>query len=84
MNPELMEWLKESFVDEIEKHGFEYKEYGHSALKDAGVHILRFEGESSYISDELKEILTQDDDNQPRATYQIYFGTLMLFIPYFA
>ena len=84
MNKELMEWLKESFVDGIEEHGFKYVEYAHSSLNDAGVHILRFEGDSSYISDELKEILTQDDDNQPQATYQIYFGTLMVFIPYFA
>tara|TARA_B100000424_G_C22899536_1_gene478432 strand:- start:960 stop:1214 length:255 start_codon:yes stop_codon:yes gene_type:complete len=84
MNQDLNDWLKESFVDPIEKHGFDYKEYAHSALQDTGVHILRFEGDSSYIDDKLKQVLTQDDDNQPPATYQIYFGTLLVFIPYFA
>ena len=33
---------------------------------------------------ELKDILTRDDDNQPPATYTMYFGTLIVYIPYFA
>ena len=83
MNPELKEWLEETWINPIEKYGFKFQQYAHQEFDDSGVHTLRFEGPSSHIPDDLKEILTQDDDSQPPATYQVYFGTLFVFIPYF-
>ncbi len=83
MNKELKEWLDEYWVDPIVKQGFTYEDYGHKQFKDSGVHILHFESNLSKVPSVLKDILTQDDDNQPEATYTFYFGTLFVFIPYF-
>lgn len=62
-------------VDNIKGENFRYLAKDIPATTHTGI-------QSGMIK--LYEILTRDDDNQPPATYTMYFGTLIVYIPYFA
>ena len=51
-----------------------------------GAYVFRYEYGNRELSDadwsKLRELLRQDDDGQPSATYQSYFGTLWHFVPF--
>jgi hypothetical protein len=93
---ELVEWLKEVYVNDLNRLGFQMRKYAHVWDKDdeEGCHILKLEevyeaGQKSITHDDriveyeaMQNICTQDDDGQPHATYRLHNGTLWLFIPY--
>ena len=85
---EFLDYLKETFINDIEIHGFDLSDYVHADLVDSevGVHILLFDEAHSKPKDwnKLNEICPQQDDNQTPAHYTEYFGNLVLYIPFFA
>jgi len=68
-------WDIAKHVDNIEGENFRYLAKELPATTHSGV-------QPGMVT--LKNILTRDDDNQPPATYTMYFGTLIVYIPYFA
>ncbi len=89
------EWLNETFIEPLTKRfpAFELTGYAGTEVDDYsnGCHILTFNhpignGETFTEDDlmELDKICTQDDDSQPLSTYRFQFGTLWIFIPYWA
>ena len=93
-NPIWLEHLNDVFINPLAKLGFEVQAYGHQFYDEntdddntLGIHTLIFElSESKRLNDipkitDIVKIMT-DDDSQPHSTFQYYFGTLWLFIPY--
>lgn len=82
MDPDFQEYLEKYFINPIEEKGGEFTGYAHAFSDDEsclGVHILIFE---KVPGSEFLESLMDQDDNQPRTTFQRYFGAAWIFIPY--
>lgn len=88
------DYLNPLYIDPLKKLGYEFKGYKTICddLQSPGMscHILFFmevEHGLHIAPDEkyekMVEICTQDDDNQPHATYRLYMGSLFIMIPYF-
>jgi len=78
------EQCQEQYIDKMQGMGFKFQGYGSMGNHDNGAHVLIFE--HTYGAPEFRphwiEDLMQDDDGQPMAVCQIYFGTVWIFIPY--
>lgn len=88
-DPEFKTQLEEQFINPLKELGFELvgtNSFGPTDLSDniSGCHTLIFERTRKLYPYDISEIqkLMVDDDSQPLSTYQLYFGTLWVFIPY--
>ena len=93
------EYIKTHCIEPITKEmGVDFESYMHMVDEpnDKGCHIITFEmkkpcNEGDMIPkrkgniNNLDDILDMlEDDNQPRPIFNIYFGTLIIYIHYFA
>jgi hypothetical protein len=83
------EFLSTYWIESLEKYkGVKFIDYGYANMADQGTHVLEFKYDHELLSKQdfkdLHEICTRDDDSQPEARYVYFFGSLVIFIHYWA
>ena len=89
-SPEYGEQITTDLITPLKnKHGYDLEAYSHTFNDDTttGVHIFTFERDWESSKDlNMKQLQTMlnllHDDQQPELLYQIFMGTIWVFIPY--
>lgn len=83
------DYLNPNFITPLNNLGFEIKGFQSIGNDEdySSCHIMVFEALDSFHMDtpewdNMVEICTQDDDDQPHGQFRFYHGTLWVFIPY--
>lgn len=81
--------LEETFINPLNDLGFSLVATNSFGPDDKGNHnyygnhtlILEHDNKTAYTDDQIQKLMI-DDDSQPFSTFQLYLGTLWVFIPY--